>query len=216
MNQLRFLTAILLLPIAAGMGQSFEGIMTFRVTGQRGAQEFLYSAKGEKVRMDMEPAPGMTMVMLVDMRRRSVTVVRDDAKMFFEMNMDEMNGPPEMNQRDISITKTGKKEVILGYACEQMLITTENRTTEVWVTRGLGRFVQVNLNPRARSPVMRKLEEEFIDQGFFPLRIVNKDSANEEESTMEVLKIEKKSLSEDLFAVPAGYQRMEMPPLPKQ
>jgi len=215
MNRTMRMFLFLVFPFSLGFSQSFEGVMTFRATG-RSVQEFTYSAKGDKVRMDLEPSPGVQMAMLIDTRSNSVTIVRDDAKMFFEMDMDQLKPPASESKAKISVTKTGKKETILGYECEQMLIEQEERRAELWVTKGLGRFVQVNLNPRAQSPLLKKLEEELIDQGYFPLRLATKNPTGNEETRMEVLKIEKKSLSDRLFAVPAGYQKTQMPPPPKQ
>ncbi|WP_268884379.1 DUF4412 domain-containing protein, partial [Alicyclobacillus fructus] len=37
--------------------------------------------------------------------------------------------------------KTGKAETILGYKCEQWMGKDEKREFEVWVTKGLGRFI---------------------------------------------------------------------------
>ena len=206
---------LLVLLFSFGSSQSFEGVMTFRATG-RSVQEFTYSTKGDNVRMDLEPSPGGKMAMLIDTRANSVTIVRNDAKVYFDMNMDQMTPPSDASRAEVSVTKTGKKEMILGYDCEEMLINQEDRSAELWVTKGLGRFVQVHLNPRAQSPMLKKLEEELIDQGYFPLRLVTKNLAGNEETRMEVLKIEKRSLSDELFAVPAGYQKMQMPPPPKQ
>jgi hypothetical protein len=209
--------ALALLPLSLllcsiALGQSFEGVMTFRVSG-KSPQQFTYASKGDKVRMDVEPAPGQKMSMLVDTRTRAVTMIRDEAKMYFEMNMDQMSLPSSVNEKEVSVTKTGKRETILGYECEQMLIKQEDRNAELWVTKGLGKFVQVNMNPRGQSPMLKKLEKELVDEGYFPLRLTTVQGT--EKIVMEVVKIEKKSLKDEMFAVPAGYQKMQMPPPPR-
>ncbi|HLA68840.1 MAG TPA: DUF4412 domain-containing protein [Bacteroidota bacterium] len=215
MSRLKILLPFPLLLCSLALSQSFEGVMTFRVSGNS-TQQFTYATKGDKVRMDVAPSPGAAVAMIVDTRTRTVTMIRDQAKMYFELNIDQMTLPPGMKEKEVSITKTGEKETILGYECEQMLIRQEERNAELWVTKGLGRFVQVNLNPRAQSPMLKKLEEELVNQGYFPLRLITTGAEGTEESRMEVTKIEKKSLNDEMFVVPAGYQKMQMPPPPKQ
>lgn len=207
----KIIASLLCVPLlcSLALSQSFQGVMTFRVSGKT-PQQFTYATKGDKVRMDVEPAPGQKMSMLIDTRTRSLTMVRDEAKMYFEMNMDQMALPPSVNEAEVSVTKTGKKETILGYPCEQMIIKQEDRNAELWVTKGLGKFVQVNMSPRGESPMMKKLEKELIDEGYFPLRLITVQGS--EKIVMEVVKIEKKSLGDEMFAVPAGYQKMQMPP----
>ena len=202
-----------LLLCSLALSQTFEGVMTFRVSGKT-LQQFTYATKGERIRMEVEPSPGMTMAIIVDTRARSVTMIRDEAKMYFEMNLDQMSPPPSVKETEITVTKTGKKETILGYECEQMMIKQEDRNAELWVTRGLGRFVQVNMNPRAQSPMLKKLEEELLNEGYFPLRLLS--TGSEGKTVMEVVKIEKKQLDDKMFTVPAGYQKMQMPQPPKQ
>ncbi len=205
---------LILFPCTLALSQSFEGVMTFRTSG-RSVQEFTYSSKGDKVRMDMEPAPGMSMEMILDTRTNTMVVIRNDAQVYFEMDLSQIPPPPPAAMQDVSVKKTGLKETILGYECEQMIIEQEERSAELWVTKGLGRFVQMNLNPRAQSPMLKKLEDELIDQGYFPLRLVTKNRSGQEQTRMEVLKIEKKPLPDELFTVPAGYQQTQMPPPPK-
>jgi hypothetical protein len=95
-----------------------------------------------------------------------------------------------------------------------MMIKQEDRNAELWVTKGLGKFVQVNINPRGKSPMLKKLEEELMNEGYFPLRLIT-TTQGDEKIVMEVVKIEKKSLKDEIFAIPAGYQKMQMPPPPK-
>ncbi len=208
-------TRLLLFPLllcSFALSQTFEGVMTFRVSGKT-PQQFTYATKGDKIRMEVEASPGMTMAMLVDTRSRTMTMIRDEAKMYFEMSLDQMSIPPSVTQTEVNVTKTGKKETILGYECEQMMIKQEDRSAELWVTKGLGKFVQVNMNPRAQSPMLKKLEKELIDEGYFPLRLIT--TGTEGRTVMEVIKIEKKQLNDGIFTIPAGYQKMQMPPPPK-
>lgn len=197
-------------------GQSFEGTMTFSVTGPRGTQEMKYMTKGDNVRMDMEQSPGMKMSVLINTKSKDVTMLMHPNKMYMQMNMESMQIPPEMKDQDADFKKTGKTEKILGYVCEQVIISQADKQVEMWVTKGLGKFVQANMSPKAQSPLMKKLEKELTEQGYFPLRMISKTADGSVEMKMEVTAITKSSLKSSLFVIPAGYQKMEMPARPPQ
>ena len=52
---------------------------------------------------------------------------------------------------------------------------------------------------------------ELSDQRYFPLKAIELDASGKQTSSMEVTKIEKKSVDEALFAPPAGYHAMTIP-----
>lgn len=216
MNTVRTVVLMSLVAFCISPGQTFEGTITFAISSPRGTQAMTYHTKGDQVRIDMERAPGMTMSVLMNTTSKDVTMLMPQNKMYMQMNLNTMPVPPDMNDQDADFKKTGKKETILGYVCEQVVISQENREVEMWVTKGLGKFVQANLNPRAQSPLMKKLEKELTDQGYFPLRTIARAADGSEEMKMEATSIDKKPLDDNLFVIPADYQLMQMPPPPQR
>lgn len=59
------------------------------------------------------------------------------------------------------VTKTGRTKTILGYTCEEVLIESDNRKTEVWNTRETG----IDVGP-AFDQTMQRTMDQFPDEAF--------------------------------------------------
>lgn len=202
-----FTASVLALSVA--VGQDFEGSVSFRVTGQENVQSIKYLTKGNRIRLEAQEGE-MQVVILMDVGAQSVMMVMPAAKMYMEMPADMGSDGPEDLPTDFRMT--GKKETILGYPCEQIVIRQEKSETEAWVTKGLGKFLQAGFPARSSSAVMKRIEEELVQKGYFPLRMIMRAADGSGEVRMEATNIEKSKLGDDLFSVPAGYQKMSMPP----
>jgi hypothetical protein len=204
-------TLSLLLTLASTIvslqAQDFEGVITFAMKGPQESRTLEYLTRGEMVRMQFEQAPGMTMAVVVNSKSGAAFVLMTENKTYMEMSLKDMP-VPEGAQKDIEFQKTGKTEKILGYACEQILMKQDGTEVEMWVTKGLGRFVQSNFN--SKSPAMKKIEDELTSKGYFPLRMASK-SGGQNEFRMDALSVTRKQLSKDLFVIPAGFSKMQMP-----
>jgi hypothetical protein len=130
-------------------------------------------------------------------------------------------------QRKIVVRKTGKTEVINGFQTEQIEVLADDELIEEnWVTRDVGmkEIEQVMDRVAHRFPKDFRLEmkegreiyEKLKPYGF-PILI--KDHAAtyglRAIDRVEVKKIEKKELKDDLFLPPAGYQRIVPEPSKK-
>ena len=216
MNTVRTVVLLSLVALCIAPAQTFEGTITFEISSARGTQEMKYLTKGDQVRIDMERGPGMSMSVLMNTTSKDVTMLMPQNKMYMKMNLNTMPVPPEIKDQDADFKKTGQTKTILGYTCEQIIISQDKREIEMWVTKGLGKFVQANMNPRAQSPLMKKMEKELTDQGYFPLRTVARAADGSEEMKMEAKSIKKSTLDAALFTIPADYQLMQMPPPPQR
>ena len=91
----------------------------------------------------------------------------------------------------------------------------EKQDSDICAAKGLGMF----MGGRAGGPGGKGMfgglpagyEEyaEFAKEGFLPLKVTPIKNGKEE-VVMEATSVEKKSLDASLFAVPAGYQQMDM------
>lgn len=201
-----FLVVSAVISLAA---QNFEGVVAFAMKGPQESRNLEYLTKGDMVRMQFEQAPGMTMAVVVNSKSGAAFVLMTESKMYMEMNMKDMP-VPDGAQKDVDFQKTGKTQKILGYQCEQIFLKQEATEVEMWVTKGLGIFVQSNFNAGSTSPAMKKLEEELTSKGYFPLRMISK-TAGKDEFRMEALSVTRKALGKELFTVPAGFTKMQMP-----
>ncbi|MEX1140501.1 MAG: DUF4412 domain-containing protein [Bacteroidota bacterium] len=189
--------------------QPFEGVIAFSIKGPDESKTLQYLTKGEMVRIEFEQMPGMAMAVVVNSKTGSSFVLMTESKMFMEMNLKDMSAP-EASKKDIDFQKTGKTRNIAGYSCEQILMKQDGAEVEMWVTKGLGTFVS-NFNAGAESPAMKKIEKELTSKGYFPLLMISK-SPGQGESRMEAISVTRKQLARNLFAVPDGFTKMQMPP----
>lgn len=211
MNRNRILPLIILwlLPFV-GFSQTFEGTVSYKVTGMGRAGTMKYYVKGDNIRMEVEQGPGMEMTTIMNTKNRKATVLMTN-KTYMEMDFNEMTPPEGAMNKDVDIQKTGKTETVEGYSCDQFVLKQEGKEFEFWATKGLGKFVQMQMNARQQSPALKKLEKELTEKGYFPLKMIQRDANGKEEMVMQAVNVEKKSLSRELFVIPDGYQKMEMP-----
>jgi len=189
-------------------GGPFEGAITMSMTeAGKPAETITYTVKGEKMRFDRPAGPDPGYV-IVDGPSKKVTSVDDKKKLAIVMTMDGMPGmagghaAAAAAAKKPTIDKTGKMETIAGYSCEDWKITEDNgEKSEACMAKGIA------------FPSMGKAQgwmAELMDQKVFPLRVVTNDPGGKEKSRMEVTKIEKKSVEESQFEVPAGYKTQSM------
>jgi hypothetical protein len=191
----------------AGAQGSFEGVVTYQM-GNSG-DTWQYSAKGSKVRIDMSSAhmPGGVSA-IMDMGAMTTTVLMTQQHMYMTMPIPQSATLPDSVHG--SVTKTGS-EVIAGVPCDDYVGTDAKgaKQATTCLAHGMGNFAQFGAN----NPLMRQYASRVsgfsgaMKGGGFPLKIVKEDG----QTTMLATKVEKKSLDESLFSVPAGYTQMQMP-----
>jgi hypothetical protein len=112
------------------------------------------------------------------------------------------SGPPT------KVTETGKYDTVAGYQCELWDVTSDHKEGTLCVaTQGLS-WLQI---PMTGIPTTSAWMLKLFDGNHFPLRFVGyaKDGTTEE-NRIEVTKIDKKSLADTLFQVPAGYKVIDL------
>ncbi|HEU5169695.1 MAG TPA: DUF4412 domain-containing protein [Gemmatimonadales bacterium] len=213
---------------AAVSAQGFEGTVTYAVhPASSNPGQLLYQIKGTKVRTDMSMAgtqgPAASAYMLMDMSTGTMTSVMPAQKMYMTMDFKAMSeqmrqaskapehkpaGPPP------KITKTGRTETIAGHKCEHYLMG-EKQESDICAAKGLGMFMAGQTGHGrgmfggASLPAGYEQYEEFVKDGFFPLKM-SQIKGGKEEVVMQATSIEKKSLDPSLFAVPDGYKELNM------
>ena len=191
-------------------GGPFEGEITMNVTEPgKPPHTITYDVKGTKMRFDApaEAGPMGGGYVIFDTTNKKMTAVNDARKSAFVMDMNGA-GPMGMQnpaiaqaaQKKPNIEKTGKTDTVAGYSCEIWHVTDDTGSGDVCVAKGIS-FPKMG----RQAPGWQSMLEDS-----FPLRAVMKDTAGKEKDRMEVTKIEKKSLDDSKFQVPAGYQTMNM------
>ena len=200
------LAAALAWPSGAAFAAAFEGVAHFKSSTQEGyGSEFDYFIKGEKARMETQGDRHGKAAIILDLPAKKVVMLMAQQKMAMEMPM----GEPTAGQKDkAELVRTGKTQTLLGYPAEQLLYKSDEGETEIWGAKGLGYFGGMHGRPGAGegSPAWTR---ELKAQGLFPLLVINKSKDGKEVGRLEATKVEKKSLSDDLFVVPPDYKKFD-------
>jgi hypothetical protein len=208
-SRLLRLIALLCLPGALAAQSKFEGVITARMSAGGRGSNASYSVKGDRLRMDMTGATGVSVTMLHDPAASLNVMLMHDRKMVMDLSAMQGRVNSAVQAKKPAVTMTGKKETVAGRECEHALITSDDGgKMDVCLARGMGSFVMggsaggSGANGAATPDVLSRLGADA-----FPLKAID---VKRGATVFEVTKIEKKSLSNDLFTIPAGYQKIDM------
>lgn len=208
--------ATLALPavVSAAAPKTFEGKVRFQITDGKKPMNMSYTVKGALIRNDME-MQGQTMSSIMDMNKREMIMLMPEQQMYMIMQMPDVTEAPEgtASKPDVQVELTDETETILGHKCKKLNVRSKEGLTEVWGAEGIGAFMMGGGgNPMARSAAPRHAwEAELAERGFFPLRLVTRDSAGKENFRMEAVEIDPASVPDSTFRPPADYSKFEMP-----
>ncbi|MFO0073841.1 DUF4412 domain-containing protein [Gemmatimonas sp.] len=191
--------------------QAFEGSITMRM-GSRGPQGAMsqvveYLVRGGKMRVTMGGPMGGA-AMIVSPTEKKLYMLLAAQNSYMEMSLPDSAADRARTAAagadSVTVTRTGRREQVAGLTCEHVLVSSRGAATDLCLTRELGRFVNpmASLQGGALAPWQRQLGAEF------PLKVTMADGS----VPLEVTKVERKRLSNDLFAVPNSYTKVTMPP----
>lgn len=154
--------------------------------------------------------PASTMIYRSDLR--VIRILNDENKTYFEIpqgkSKDEDSGE---GGKPAAIKKTGKTKKILGYRCDQYVMREEDMETEIWGTkdlRGLSSALAKALGEE-RAGQGEAWNDELTRLGIYPI-LANTRIEGKVVESQEVVRIEKRSLPDDLFSLPAGYKKQSV------
>jgi hypothetical protein len=219
---------------AIGGGSPFEGTVTARMTAGAQPAEIRYAIKGSRARFEMMVSKdgSKTAVMLMDMSSGTQTTLIPQTKMYMTLNWGEMaeeitkNAGKDSSGNFPKVTPTGKTETVAGLSCEHWLLG-DKQDTDMCLAKGMGYFgfggqsdgilgKLKNLAMREKFKAQLDANPEFakfVEGGAFPLKMDHVENG-QSKTIMEVTAIERKSLDDSLFTVPADYKKMELPKIP--
>ncbi|MCZ8204394.1 MAG: DUF4412 domain-containing protein [Gemmatimonas sp.] len=191
--------------------QAFEGSITMRMAsrGPQGAmsQAVEYLVRGGKMRVTMGGPMGGA-AMIVSPAEKKMYMLLTAQNSYVEMSLPDSLADRARSSAaaadSVKVTRTGRREQVAGLTCEHVLVSSGGTATDLCLTGELGRFVNPmeSLRAGALAPWQRQLGAEF------PLKVTMADGS----VPLEVTKVERKRLSNDLFAVPSSYTKVTMPP----
>ena len=203
------------------MDAQFEGIVETRnlTTDELGSmQQFttIMWIKKDRIRVQNTAfgnTPATTLIYRND--RHIIWMLNETDKTYFEMLQEEKPQGPESGREPSledkpSIGKTGRTKKILGYACEQVLLTRAEGETEIWGTKQLADLEATVAKVLGESGAEGGgWMEEVAVLGLYPLASSTRIEGKIVES-QETTRIEVKDLSSDLFDLPPGFRKQSM------
>ncbi|MBN1279188.1 MAG: DUF4412 domain-containing protein [Chlorobium sp.] len=200
--------------------REFEGILTMRTTmPDAGSSEMKMFIAEEGMRMEttsniknmpegmrmviLSPAATPNMVYLINDANKSYTII--DTKDPDDGDMDDIDKDP---YEDARIEKLGK-ETVNGYSCNHVRITEGDSVMDMWVSKDVLDYSTFARMQGARDKDMPTYAAGLRKAGLdgFPVKIVQSPS----NITTELVSVEKKGLDADLFSLPAGYSKTQLP-----
>jgi hypothetical protein len=105
------------------------------------------------------------------------------------------------------VQRTKKTKKLLGFMCEQVIVTRNDVRTEVWGARGLEDLASVlaEVLGDEQGPAS---DDVIAAMGLYPLLSTTLYEGRELES-QEVIRIERKQLDPSLFEIPNGYTKQK-------
>jgi len=207
-----FATAVLAAP--AGAQSPFEGTVTIRMSSRtpQGVmnQQMEYLTRAGKVRVNLAapagmPVGGASIIFMPAEKKMYMLMPAQSA--YMEMIMSDSLAAAAAKRapgaaEEAKVVRTGKMETVAGLSCEHVQVISKTGTADMCVSKELGRFVNPNDAVRPNGGAwQRELGNEF------PLKVTMPDGS----VPLEVVKVERKRLSNDLFTVPGTYNKLAMP-----
>jgi hypothetical protein len=203
----------------------FEGQIDMKITGQggmTGTGKVFVSKVGSRTEMDMESAR-MPIHMTTLMRFSTPDVmylINDKAKTYSEVDTKQAREQAakmagDKDKQPYSVKVLGS-EKLLGYSTKHVLLSRpgDKSEMEAWTTKdllGLSYESMKGLMRRGAQDegAMMKALKDAGAEGFFVKMVTREKGKTEPLTTMELTKVEKKSLPASMFEVPAGYAKQE-------
>jgi len=225
----------------SGAGGAFEGAVTAKMFTSDPPLELRYAIKGARTRVETQLSRGGAQmgVMLMDMSSGAQTMLMPQTKTYMTMNwVEEGKKLKEMAEKmtkeagkdssgDFSkVTSTGKTETVADIPCQHWIVGAK-QDVDMCLAKGMGYFgfsgqsggVFDKLKTLAMGEKIKAQLDanpefaKFIEGGAFPLKVAKVENG-QSKTVMEVTSVERKSLDDSLFAVPADYKKMEIPGMP--
>jgi len=200
------LTLLMAIGLNSVSAQNFEGVIYYEIPEMtaQGMGEMPYMVKGDRVRMEFgEGAQGGALIYMPDSNQ--MAFILEAMKGYMTLDVDDPKTSAQNSEENTQMEKTGDTKTIAGRTCEVWQATYETNTYQMCVAKGLGNFMMPK-NPMAQSNTPQWAKEAMAD-GFMPLEVVE-ISGSSNSTKMRATRIEEKSLSDDLFQVPEGYNDM--------
>jgi hypothetical protein len=154
------------------------------------------------------------MIMIMEFPTMTMYQLNPKDNTYTKVTMAEMEQMAEGMSGDTQVTPTNETKKIAGYTCRKYTVTVMGFENEHWLSKevkGYKEFQAIGKKIFQKNPKLRQKHMfgilSLYNEGF-PVKTVSNVMGMMTTTTLK--KIEKKSLSKDLFKVPKGYKLKEL------
>jgi hypothetical protein len=217
-----WIVALLFVAQEAQAQTAFEGRVIQSISAaQLGDEkmEMTMNIKGEKMMINMDMGAMGAMKMFTSNGGKTMTMIMEQMKQGFEMQIPDDVAKPASTSAEPAMKATGKKETINGYAAEEWIANLdENNSMTFWLTsdidKSLVKAMQTAMKAQnAQSPNSSQAEimKVMTDKGMIAVRTIV-TNGGETAAVVDLVKIEKASIPDATFTIPADIKVQKMDP----
>ena len=191
--------------------QAFEGIIEFKKQTINDTVSYIYYIKGDKIRLDEIGSKSKKVEgsFLIDLKTNQMTSLSHDRKLYIEQG----SGSPAAMKGKAEIQKTENTKTIQGTKCTEYIIKNAEDKIQItyWMGEGNYNFFFKLLKVLNRKDKSALYVQQLTNvDGMFPFLSTQVNlETGKEEVKMEVTKLQKKIINDNLFVIPAGYQKFQ-------
>lgn len=190
--------------------QKFEGSINLKRETVYDTSFITIQVKGDQVRLDeYDSKKKLVSIYILNLVNKRMLALSPKNKLFYELRPSRAI---QTTNEDTIISRTENRMVLEGRNCFQMRVKNISHDTEVafWVTENNFEFFKsMNEVLRRHKPDIN-IFSNFPDiKGIFPMLMVERNLLRKEKMKVLVTGIRESTLSENLFKIPLGYQKIE-------
>lgn len=169
-----------------------------------------FEMKGTKMRTETKGV--LATVSITDAEAKKTWTIDNTARTYTEIELAKLSSSPATKTAKPTSTarSLGKSDKVAGYSCDLWEVTDATMRVEVCLASGLSMLALGLSGPFSTLTRGDDAWSEVLSHGF-PLRIVVNDPSGKPMMKMEATRIEKKSVPDSEFAIPAGYTKLASP-----
>lgn len=187
----------------------FEGSINLKRETIYDTSYVIIHVKNDRVRVDeYDNHKKLVNIYLIDLGNEDVLALSPTKKLFYKLNP---NGLANQIAKDTVVIKTQNRMVLDGESCCQLRVKCKSKDTEIafWVTEKNFDFLLAMYRILQRVKPDVSIFSYFPNvKGKFPMLIVERTLLRKERQKVLVTAIQESHLSEALFRVPLGYQKI--------
>jgi len=186
--------------------QPFEGSLKFLQSTVTDTSYYTYYVKDNLVRIDeLNKNLKLERYSLINIQNKEVSIVDPFRKMYLKLPPQKKNHEKE---KDYQIIKTENYKIIKGYTCYQWRVRNETKNTEIcfWIAKDNFNFFDELISLLDNN---LRINDYFMhipaNNGIIPFESVERTLLREMKSKLELIDLNKSSLSKSLFEIPKGF-----------